>query len=230
MSAWEFRRVSGTVAELHQQSALLVAGPVAGRQVRAYVPTDRALVLGSGQPAEHADSAACAAQEVQVVRRRSGGGAVLVEATGMVWVDLAVPADDPLWRPDVSQSAGWAGEAWARALAGAGLSDLQVWPGPMLRREWSSVVCFAGLAAGEVTRPGGEPGAKIVGISQRRTRYGAIFQCACLLRWEPATLVGLLSLDDAQKQRATVDLAALAFGAGQDKGDEIAANLLAVLP
>ena len=43
----------------------------------------------------------------------------------------------------------------------------------------SPVVCFAGLAAGEVT----VGGAKVVGISQRRTRAGGRFQCSVPLQW-----------------------------------------------
>ena len=38
-------------------------------------------------------------------------------------------------------------------------------------------------------------GAKLVGISQRRSRAGARFQCAVHTRWSPATLVGLLTAD-----------------------------------
>jgi hypothetical protein len=34
---------------------------------------------------------------------------------------------------------------------------------------------------------------KVVGISQRRTRWWARFQCASYLRWDPAGLVRLLA-------------------------------------
>ena len=49
-------------------------------------------------------------------------------------------------------------------------------------------VCFAGLGPGEVT----VDGRKVVGISQRRTRAWARFQCAALGRWDPAALAELL--------------------------------------
>jgi lipoate-protein ligase A len=162
-----------------------------------------------------------------VVRRRSGGGAVLVEPGGLVWVDLVVPSRDPMWSADVGQSAWWVGEAWARALSQAGLAGLEVWKGPMLRREWSSLVCFAGLAGGEVTGPGG---AKLVGISQRRTRHGSLFQCACLLRWEPSELLQLLRLGQAERARAAAELSGAASGAGGERGDDILAQLLRALP
>ena len=93
---FELRRVGGTVAQLHALSAALVAGPVPARVAHAYQPADRAVVLGSGQPEGTVDPDACAAAGAQVVRRRSGGGAVLVEPGGSVWVDLVVPSTDTL--------------------------------------------------------------------------------------------------------------------------------------
>ena len=50
-------------------------------------------------------------------------------------------------------------------------------------------VCFAGRGPGEVL----VGDAKVVGISQRRTRAGARFQCAVPVRWDPAPLAALLS-------------------------------------
>ena len=42
---------------------------------------------------------------VEVVRRRSGGGAVLLLPGEFVWLDLVIPAGDPLWLDDVGQAA-----------------------------------------------------------------------------------------------------------------------------
>jgi hypothetical protein len=53
----------------------------------------------------------------------------------------------------------------------------------MVRTEWSDRVCFAGIGPGEVLDAAGR---KVVGISQRRTRGSARFQCAALGRWDPA--------------------------------------------
>ena len=54
---------------------------------------------------------------------------------------------------------------------------------------WCPLVCFAGLGPGEVLRDGD----KLVGISQRRSRAGARFQCAVHIRWSPSVLVALLA-------------------------------------
>jgi lipoate-protein ligase A len=130
-----------------------------------------------------------------VVRRLSGGGAVLVTPADPVWADLTIPNDDPLWEDDVGQAAWWVGEAWSAALAGLGVdpASITVHRGGMVRRSLGAEVCFAGLADGEVS----VDGAKVVGVAQRRTRSGALFQCAVLLDWEPGPLLAALGLPAA---------------------------------
>ena len=129
--------------------------------------TAPALVLGSAQHDDRVDRAACAAAGIEVVRRRSGGGAVLVVPGEVLWVDLIVPAGDALWQDDVGRAFHWVGEAWAAALEELGVAA-EVHRGALVRSPWSAAVCFAGLGPGEVT----VAGRKVVGISQRRTRAG----------------------------------------------------------
>ncbi|MDQ3757058.1 MAG: hypothetical protein M3394_04340, partial [Actinomycetota bacterium] len=68
----------------------------------------------------------------------------------------------------------------------------------------SRQVCFAGLGPGEVS----VGGRKVVGIAQRRTRFGALFQCAVHRTWDPAPLVARLGLPPA----AVDELAGAAAG------------------
>ena len=80
------------------------------RTVAVCRPTAPAVVLGSTQRPAVVDAAAAAAAGLDVVRRRSGGGAVLVAPDDPVWVDVWVPAGDPLWTADVTgPSTGWGG-------------------------------------------------------------------------------------------------------------------------
>ena len=163
--------------------------------------TGVAVVLGSTQP----DSVV--ASGTPTVRRRSGGGAVLVEPGGLVWVDVLVPAGDPLWEVDVGRAFAWLGRAWAGALADAGVrGDVRAHEGPLVTTALSALVCFAGLGPGEVT----VDGAKAVGLCQRRTRAGALFQCAALLDWQPARLLDRLALTDEQRRRGAEELAGVA--------------------
>lgn len=182
-----------------------------------------AVVLGSTEDAAHVDPARAATAGVEVARRRSGGGAVLLVPGGVVWADVVVPAGDPLWVDDVGRAAWWLGEAWAGALAALGAEPgaLEVHRGGLVRTAWSDRVCFAGLGPGEV-RVGGR---KVVGVAQRRTRAGAVFQCAVPLVWDPASLVDVLALDDAARARAATDLAGVAAGVGREAADVEAALL-----
>lgn len=185
---WEVCTHAGSAADFHARP---LDGPV-GRAVHVFDVERAALVLGSSQPDGDADAAACREAGVEVVRRRSGGGAVLVEPAGVAWVDVELPRGDPLWDDDVGRATWWLGERWASALAdlGAGPGPLAVHRGGLVRSRWSALVCFAGLGPGEVTTA---TGAKVLGIAQRRTRAGARFQCAVPLRWDPTALAALLT-------------------------------------
>ena len=155
-----------------------------------------AIVLGSTQ----GDDAVASGTTIDVVRRRSGGGAVLVAPGEVVWADVVVPAGDPLWDADVGRATWWLGDVWAAALDLAGAVVHRV---GLVTTAWSPWVCFAGLGPGEVT----VDGRKVVGISQRRTRDGALFQCAVPLAWDPARLLEALALSPADRASAAADLA-----------------------
>ncbi len=175
------------------------------RVLKVSAPT---IVVGSSQALDVVDLEACAAGGVDVVRRRSGGGAVWLD-DDMIWVDVFVPAGHHRWDADIGRSMWWIGEAWASALATMGVADAVVHRGPLIRTAWSSLVCFAGLGAGEVV----VHGRKVVGISQRRTRVGALFQCGLLRRWEPTDLVALLRVD-GHPARTIIGVALESVGLG----------------
>jgi lipoate-protein ligase A len=198
--------------------------PVA-RAVWVCEATEPALVLGSSQLLDTVDEAACAAAGVDVVRRRSGGGAVLVAPGDLLWVDVLLPAGDPLWSDDVARAFVWLGEAWARALADLGV-EARVNESGMCATRWSRLVCFAGLGTGEVATPAG---VKLVGLSQRRTRQGARFQCAALGTWDPEAVVRLLALPPAEQAEAIEDLRPVAAGVGVPL-DALLVAFLARLP
>jgi len=217
---WEVERATGSAADFHARDL-----PLPPRRRVQVLDVDRpALVLGSTQPAAHVDAAAAAAAGVEVVRRRSGGGAVLLEPGGAVWVDVVVPPGDPRWHDDVGRAAHWLGDAWVAALADLGV-DAEAHHGGLVRTAWSDRVCFAGLGPGEVR----VAGRKVVGISQRRTRAGARFQCAALLAWEPGAIVGLLALAPEQRAAAVADLGDAA-GALAVAAPALVAALLRALP
>ena len=202
-AAWAVAQVGGPPGSLHQ---LEVPAPP-GRLLRWCHATRAALVLGSAQPAGHVDEAAASAAGLPVVRRRSGGSSVVVGPGRVAWLDVVIPAGDPLWHDDIGIAPLWLGTVWAAALIDLGVGSPVVHTGPMQRAPWSPYVCFAGLGPGEVRTPAG----KVVGVSQRRTRAAALFQCGVLLRWDPDEAVRGLAIDRASAAR---DLDAVAVGLG----------------
>lgn len=118
---------------------------------------------------------------------------------------MLVPADDPLWVDDVGRSFDWLGAVWIRALRSldlAGADDLAAFAGPLRRSAASDLVCFAGLGPGEVT----SAGRKVIGLSQRRTRAGARFQCLAYLGAATAAeaIVALLAEPHDPDERAAL--------------------------
>lgn len=153
------------------------------------------LVLGSAQPATLVDPARAAALGVEVTRRRSGGGLVLVHPDHSRWLDVVVPAGHERWSDDVGVASHWLGRAWAEAvrstLPGPDAGQVRAHEGALARTRWSGVLCFAGLGPGEVT----VGPAKVVGTSQRRTRGWARFQCLVLAQPDLDLLTPLLRPD-----------------------------------
>lgn len=182
----------GWLAELRTGRADELHGPWPGaddtgdRRVARCQVTEAAVVIGSTQRAPDPDRAG----PVPVVRRRAGGGAVVVAPGAQVWVDLWLPRGDPRWDDDVGRAAGWVGDAWSAALVALGVprGGLRVHRGALRTSRWSGRVCFAGLGPGEVT----SDGRKVVGIAQRRTRAGARFHTMALLHWDVAALTSRL--------------------------------------
>jgi lipoate---protein ligase len=212
---WRVERRAGRAAELHAAWPS-VDGHPGGRAVALCQPQGSALVLGSTQPDTIVDGGRTATAGVEVVRRRSGGGAVLVRPGDPLWVDVWVPRDDPLADVDVGRAFMWLGRAWAAALGSMGVDGLSVAPGPVGEGDTTAVACFGAVSTGEVTTADGR---KIVGLAQRRVRAGSWFHGACLIGWEPRALVALLSLDPADAEDLIVGLEWAAVGLADVVGD-----------
>ena len=188
MTSFAVRSFSGSAGSFHART--LDADPVP--EVWTFTVDRPALVLGSTQRPDVVDDAACAAAGVEVVRRRSGGGLVLLEPGAAVWFDVVVPA--PVLRAagigdDVGASMRWLGGHVVSALGDLGVDGVDVHHGGMACSNWCPLVCFAGIGPGEVLRDG----VKLVGLSQRRTRAAARFQCAVHVTWSPDHLTPLLA-------------------------------------
>ena len=163
------------------------------------------VVLGSTQPRSVLDDARAAATGVEVARRRSGGGAVLLVPGRQVWADVWIPRDDPLWSDEPRRMAVSVGEWWASALGAPGGA---VHRGGSVAARGSDVVCFAGVGPGEVL----VAGRKLVGLAQWRSRQGALVHGCAYRVWEPEPLIDLLVMDGRARRLFSATLATAAIG------------------
>ncbi len=174
---WKVEVRTGPAGLLHASWPSTELDP-RSRAVAVCEPEGPCVVLGSTQPEDAADRAHLEAQGVALARRRTGGGAVYVDAADPVWIDLWLPADDPLAVTDVGRSFDWLGDAWVAALDALGARGVSSHRDRPTRTRWSSLVCFAAVGRGEVLDAAGR---KVVGLAQRRTRHGSWYQSDCLL-------------------------------------------------
>jgi lipoate-protein ligase A len=201
ISPYRVVRSRSTAGDFHARTVPLPAS----REIWRHDIITPALVLGSTQDQSDVDIDACRQAGVDVVRRRSGGGAVLLVPGEVTWLDVIVPAGMPGWSDDVHGPMVWLGNGLAGAITLAtGIDDLVVHDAAMRSTPWSRLVCFDGLGAGEVLLGG----RKLVGISQRRTRDAARLQCCWYSEYDPQHLVALL--DPATGRPDAADLAEVA--------------------
>lgn len=218
-ASWHIAHLRGEAATFHARTPdVSVGGP---RQAWVFDVARPALALGSAQRDAAVDGRVAAALGIDLVHRRSGGGAVLMLPGEIVWVDLVIARDDARWDDDIGRSMHWVGHAWSAALASLGVGS-SVHTGALVASRWSSAVCFAGLGAGEVVDPAGR---KIVGVAQRRTRDWARFQTMCHLRWRPEIVAAL-----AVPPRPTADELAPLVATVPADASAVVAALLAALP
>lgn len=202
--------VDRLVGDAHVLHAAAPSTP-AGRALRVMTLDNPALVLGAGQDPAEVDRVKLAELGIDLVRRPSGGGAVLLLPTEVLWAELIVGRGDPLWDDDVHRAARWVGDLWAAALGDLG-ERVTVVDGMPDRDPLAKRFCFAGAVPGELVA-GQE---KVVGVAQRRTRDAARFQCLAYRAFQPAETVDLFRLDPATAaaSRAALRVRPIASPAG----------------
>lgn len=210
---WDFHHWVGGASDFHARDL------ESGRAVWWCDVTAPALIIGSTQSTDDIDATTAESLQLDIVRRRSGGGAVFVHPTDSVWIDVTISKDDPLWVDDVTKSMLWLGDAFVRAFSP--WVDAHVYRGAFDAGTDGRAVCFSSTSPGEVL----VGGAKLVGISQRRGREGARLQCVVYRTWRPSSWASVMSSTDTRSRTldlsvATVDVAS----------DDIVASLVAALP
>jgi len=225
--AWPVLERRATPAVLHGDPP----DPHDRRLACVCVPVGPAVVIGSGQSDSDFDDERLRAAGLDLVRRRSGGGAVLVAPGCQVWLDVFVPNGDVLAETDIGRSFYWLGQAFADAIAKvlglpADQAEVEVHRGAAQKTPWSKVLCYAGLGSGEVT----VGGRKVVGMSQRRSRSGAWIHSMALLGERGGDLANLLSGTAQDRAEAHGALRDVGLVHGEPFLDSLTEELLTRLP
>ncbi len=187
--------------------------------LRWYVTPQPALVLGVGQPLDDFDAAACQRAGLPLVRRSSGGTAVLTD-DGLLNLDVVLPAAHPLGHRDVVRAYAWLGTALTRALRRLGWAAFAITP-EEARRDTAALraderpgatalrrTCFSGRSPYEVLIAG----RKVVGLCQVRRRAGTLYQVGILLEFDAVRLAGLLRGPAAERAAGATWLSRRAAG------------------
>ncbi len=173
--------------------------------LRLYRWTPPCLSLGFAQPYAAADAAFCAAHGIDVVRRPTGGRAVLHH------LELTYSVCAPLGRPPFTRDLQAAYRTICRALV-AGLRRLGVDAGLSgepengMIKPTQAIPCFIGPAAGEVV----VQGRKLVGSAMRHVGDSILQHGSILEGWDGLLQAGCLGLaDDRELRPAVITLADL---------------------
>jgi len=173
--------------------------------LRVYRWTPPCLSLGFAQGYDAADTAFCAAHGIDVVRRPTGGRAVLHH------LELTYSVCAPLGSGPFTRDLQAAYRTICRALV-AGLrrlgvaAELSGTPESGMIKPTQAIPCFVGPAAGEVVAGG----RKLVGSAMRRVGDSILQHGSILEGWDGALQAGCLGLpDDRELRPAVVTLADL---------------------
>lgn len=128
-------------------AALHHADPETATRQASVFDVDRpTLVLGSTQAWSYDRATAAGLQGFDVVRRRSGGSGVVLLPGEFVWLDIVLPAGDPLSDSDVGAAMWWLGDVW-RAVLSPEFPAASTHRGPLVRRPGSEIMCFASVGS-----------------------------------------------------------------------------------
>lgn len=142
-----------------------------------------AIILGAAQRPDEQQLARAAAQGVELVRRKSGGGAVMAGAE-MLSVSVFLPRHHPISKGSTVKAYHWIGALWQKVFASYGLySHLpnteeiarSKQRTELLSTDWA---CYGGVAHGELLD---QQGRKLLGVAQIRSRYGCVLTCGLYL-------------------------------------------------
>jgi lipoate-protein ligase A len=172
--------VKGEVEELYDYDALRALPEATMFVVRPSAPT---VVLGGSQSLEVLSPVG----PTSGLRRRRGGGGLVLLQPEDVWIDWWIPSSDERWSADVHVMSRRVGGWWGEVLASRLERDVVVHQGGLSGEATYRVACFAGRGPGEVF----VDDRKVVGVTQWRVREG-VFVSTVLHAHSSAPLLRML--------------------------------------
>ena len=199
-------------------------------ELRLWLPSQPAIVVGLGlhhRLASVVDARRCRAAGVEVLARRAGGGALLLDQS-VVCGAICMPAT-----ADVTESYRWLGDLLAAALQARRVEVAEARQDVASLRARNDEVsrlllntCYGALSPHEVVI--GQQ--KVVGLAQIRRRDRALFQFGVLLR-DQSTLADYLVVDSADaREQLRDDLARRTTALPGRSAFEVAAAIADAMP
>ncbi|MGI6092877.1 MAG: lipoate--protein ligase family protein [Veillonellaceae bacterium] len=193
----------GTAAQNMAVDEAILKAHAAGEvppTLRFYGWHPAAVSLGYFQSADaEIDIAACRANGIDLVRRLTGGRAVLHDME--LTYSLVISENDPLIPPTITASYRYFSQGLIAGLQKMGVKAQMSMPREAYsqsKRRHASAACFDASSHYEITFAG----RKLIGSAQVR-KDGVIMQHgSILLTFEPAILVSLLNLPSAEKRNS----------------------------
>jgi lipoate-protein ligase A len=196
--------------------------------LRWYISEQPALVLGNGQPDAVVDLDACSASSIEVLRRTSGGTAVLADQH-LLSMEVALPTSHPLAQGDIVHGYQWIGELFAQTLQVLGVPEARAIPDsevhslPTIAKDdpirWA---CYGTLSPFEPV----VGLRKAVGLCQVRRRAAILYQVGIYLSWKPEALLALLALSSSARRSLALRLHDAAVGLDELTGRKVSAGEL----
>lgn len=164
-----------------------------------YCSTEVAVIVG---PSVRAIEVEPSSGAVPIVRRQSGGAAVLLDP-GVLGLDILLPPRHPLLSGDVVEDYRWLGDAWRQALVDLGIDArlIPIQEAHEHAQKWShspeiKLACFGLYSPFEVA----VGPRKIVGLAQIRRMGGLLFASAIHVDSRPSDLAAVLRLSPESRK------------------------------
>lgn len=167
-----------------------------------------AVIMGCSQRPDEGQQSRAESAGFPIMRRGSGGGAVLV-GPWMLSVTLFIPPDHPIAEQNIIEIFSWFEQLWIKALHQCGVPCKGV-DQPIIDRskeiseqqklKWA---CYASLSHGEIVS---EDNRKLVGLAQIRKRKGVALVSGLHLQHSDWSALSRIVVDNPEQGAALADL------------------------